>query len=381
MSVKRATSKNKFRIFANAVALTLAEVAFWGVLIATWYSIQQIAPNVQLERPTWTYVLLILPASLVIFLFSLSRKKRWAETISDESLWPSILPFWRPQLHGWRFFLWRLAMASIIIGMLDLKVGAKLKEVESEGVDVMIALDVSKSMDAEDTGASRLKLAKQSIQRFLNELGGDRVGLVVFAGEAYVQCPITTDYGAFKLFLDGVTTELVPVQGTAVGRAIEVCAEGFDPESNASKMVVVFTDGENHEDDAAAVAQRVLEKGIEVHTIGMGTTSGAPIPLYDRYGRTKGFKSDQEGNPIVTALDEASLIQIAEAGNGSYTQAGISIVNISGLLSAINNMEQTELSTVAYTEYDHLFHWFFVFAIILVMIESFLHWSPKSKIA
>ena len=146
-----------------------------------------------------------------------------------------------------RFFCWRMALAAMLIGVLDLKVGARLKEVKSEGVDLMVALDVSTSMEAEDTGSSRIDLAKQSIQRLVNTLDGDRMGLVIFAGDAFVQCPITTDYGALKLFLDGVTADLVPVQGTAVGRAIEVCTQGFDPESPASKMIVVFTDGENHE--------------------------------------------------------------------------------------------------------------------------------------
>ena len=299
--------------------------------------------------------------------------------MADQELWPRLFPSWRPQLHGWRFFLWRLAFASILIGVLDLKVGARLKEVKSEGVDVMIALDVSTSMKAEDTGASRLDLAKQSIQRMVNELEGDRVGLVIFAGDAFVQCPITTDYGALKLFLDGVTTDLVPIQGTAVGRAIEVCADGFDPESAASKMIIILTDGENHEDDAVEMAESVSTRGIEVHAIGMGTTSGAPIPLYDRLGRPRGFKQDGDGDPVVTALDEATLIQVAEAGKGTYVQAGIGFVNIAPVLGAMAALEQAEISTVAYTEFDHQFRWFFLLALILIALESLLHWPFVSS--
>ena len=140
-----------------------------------------------------------------------------------------------------------------------------------------------------------------------------------------------------------------------MGRAIEVCTQGFDPESPASKMVVVFTDGENHEDDAVAVAEDALNLGIEVHTIGMGSTSGAPIPLYDRFGRSRGFKTDADGNPIVTALDDATLIQVAEAGNGTYVQAGSGFVNIAPILGAMNSLNQTETSTVAYTDFTHHF--------------------------
>ncbi len=371
----------KFKVFANSVALTLAELIFWIGLLLSYYTLQRVAPNVQLEHEGWWSILLVLPVALVVFLWGLRQKQKWANELADSQLWSDLLPHWRPQLHGWRFFFWRMALASILIGVLDLKVGARLKEVTSEGVDVMVALDVSTSMEAEDTGSSRIDLAKQSIQRLIKALDGDRVGLVIFAGDAYVQCPITTDYGALKLFLDGVTTDLVPVQGTAVGRAIEVCANGFDPESPASKMIVVFTDGENHEDDAVAMAEDVLDSGIEVHTIGMGTTSGAPIPLYDRFGRSRGFKDDGDGNPIVTALGEATLIQVAEAGNGTYVQAGIGFVNLSPVIGAMNALNQTETSTVAYTDFTHQFHWFFLIALAFIFAESALNITFKPRSA
>ncbi len=373
------SSSLRFRVFSQSVGLILAEIGFWLAILLTWYGVQRVAPNVQLEQSDWWGALLLLPASLVFFILGLRQKQIWAKTLADQELWPRLFPSWRPQLHGWRFFLWRLAFASILIGVLDLKVGARLKEVKSEGVDVMIALDVSTSMKAEDTGASRLDLAKQSIQRMVNELEGDRVGLVIFAGDAFVQCPITTDYGALKLFLDGVTTDLVPIQGTAVGRAIEVCADGFDPESAASKMIIILTDGENHEDDAVEMAESVSTRGIEVHAIGMGTTSGAPIPLYDRLGRPRGFKQDGDGDPVVTALDEATLIQVAEAGKGTYVQAGIGFVNIAPVLGAMAALEQAEISTVAYTEFDHQFRWFFLLALILIALESLLHWPFVSS--
>lgn len=375
-------STPRFRVFANSVALILAEVVFWLALALIWYSVQRVAPNVQLEHGNWWYVLLALPAALGVFLWNLKTKQSWARKLADDALWSRILPQWKPHLHGWKFFLWRMATAAAIVGVLDPKIGARLKEVKSEGVDVMIALDVSTSMDAEDTGVSRLNLAKQSIQRIVNDLDGDRVGLVIFAGDAFVQCPITTDYGALKLFLDGVTTDLVPVQGTAVGRAIEVCIDAFDPESGASKMIAVFTDGENHEDDAVDWATKALEAGIEVHAVGMGSPSGAPIPLYDRFGRPRGFKNDAQGNPIVTALDEATLIEMANAGNGTYVQSGVGVVNIAPILGAMNEMEQAEISTVAYTEFAHQFHWFFLAALVFLLMESALNgfaWTLKRQ--
>jgi Ca-activated chloride channel family protein len=366
------TQPQGFRVFSTAISLALAEVILWIAILMAWYSLRQIAPNVQLERGNWWPILLITPLAACVFVWSLNRKQHLARQLAEESLWPTILPHWKPQLHGWKFFVWRLAFAAVLIGILDIKVGARLKEVKSEGVDVMVALDVSKSMEAEDLGPSRLTIAKRSIERLIDQLDGDRIGLVIFGGDAFVQCPITTDYGAAKLFLQGVNTGIIPVQGTAVGRAIEVCASGFSENSPASKMIVLFTDGESHEDDAVAAAATAAEGGIEIHTIGMGSASGAPIPLYDRYGRPAGFKTDAEGNPVVTTLDEATLIETARAGNGSYTQASRGLVNISPIVQAMDGMEQAEVATMSYTDYKHHFHWFFIFAVIMLLLEGLL---------
>ena len=361
-----------FRVFSTAISLSLAELIFWMAILSAWYSVQQVAPNVQLERRDWWPVLFVLPFMTCVFVWSLNQKQQMARMLADETLWPTIFPRWRPQIHGWKFFIWRLAFAAVLFGILDVKVGARLQEVKSEGVDVMVALDVSKSMEAEDLGASRLAVAKRSIERLIDQLDGDRIGLVVFGGDAYVQCPITTDYGAAKLFLQGVNTGIIPVQGTAVGRAIEVCSSGFSEASPASKMIVVLTDGESHEDDAVASARDAAELGIEIHTIGMGSASGAPIPLYDRYGRPAGFKNDSEGNPIVTTLDEATLIETARAGNGSYIQAANGRVNMAPLLQAMTGMEQAEVATMSYTDYSHHFHWFFLFGVMMLMLEGII---------
>ncbi len=366
-----------FRVFPTGVALVLSELAFWIVIGLVAYSIQKIAPNVQWERLNYWPLLLALPATVALFIVSYRIKSKWAKRLADEHLWPLTLPFWKPRLLGWKFVLWRMALAFAVFGVMDLKVGARLREVKSEGVDIMLALDVSNSMEAEDLGMSRLNLGKRTIERLVGQLDGDRVGLVVFAGEAYVQCPITTDYGAVKLFLDQVTTGLVPVQGTAVGRALEVCQEGFDAESPASKMIVILTDGENHEDDAVDMASKIAKASVEIHTIGMGTTNGAPIPLYDRYGRPNGFKSDQNGQPIVTALDEATLIQIAEAGQGTFIRAGQGLVNLNPILDAMRAMNQQEVATLSYTDYARLFQYFLLVTLFLLCIESLVGTSLR----
>lgn len=366
-------SKNRhIRVFGTAVALVVFELLFWLSLTVLWFSIQKVAPNVQMEHAMWWPILLLVPATVFVFVLGLQRQKKWALRLADEGLWSVVLPKWNPSLLGWKFILWRMAFAAALIGILDIKIGAKLKEVKSEGIDLMVALDVSNSMQAEDLGGSRLTVAKRTIERLVDQLDGDRIGLVVFAGDAYVQCPITTDYQAFKLFMEGVSTGLVPVQGTAVGRAIEVCSDGFDPESPASKLIVVMTDGENHEDDAVKAAENAAANGIEIHAVGMGTTAGAPIPLYDRFGRSRGFKTDGEGNTIVSALDEVTLMAVAEAGKGSYTQSNQGLANLNAIFTAMNSMNQTEISTMAYTEYSHHFHWFFICSIFFLLIESAL---------
>ncbi len=362
-----------FRTYPIAVALILAELAFWALLIAAWVTVQRVAPNVQLEHETWGWMLASLPVMLVLFLLHLEWKRRAMDRLMDSKLIPDFMPRLRPGRDGWRFLVWRFAMAAVLLGILDPKVGAKLKEITTEGVDVMVALDVSNSMMAEDVGMDRLGLAKRTIERLINQLDGDRLGLVVFAGEAYVQCPITTDYGAMKLFLDQVSCDLVATQGTAIGRAIETCAEAFDEESTASRVILVMTDGENHEDDAEDAAKKARSNGIEVHTIGMGSLEGAPIPLFDRYGHARGFKSDADGKPVVTALNENMLIGIANAGGGTFTLAGKGFVDLNPVRSALDQLEQQEVAQIAYTDFEHRASWFFFAAMVLLFGEAVIN--------
>lgn len=362
-----------FRTYPIAVALILAELAFWALLIAAWVTVQRVAPNVQLEHETWGWMLASLPVMLVLFLLHLEWKRRAMDRLMDSKLIPDFMPRLRPGRDGWRFLVWRFAMAAVLLGILDPKVGAKLKEITTEGVDVMVALDVSNSMMAEDVGMDRLGLAKRTIERLINQLDGDRMGLVVFAGEAYVQCPITTDYGAMKLFLDQVSCDLVATQGTAIGRAIETCAEAFDEESTASRVILVMTDGENHEDDAEDAAKKARLNGIEVHTMGMGSLEGAPIPLFDRYGHARGFKSDADGKPVVTALNENMLIGIANAGGGTFTLAGKGFVDLNPVRSALDQLEQQEVAQIAYTDFEHRASWFFFAAMVLLFGEAVIN--------
>ena len=371
------TELPSYRTFATAVALLLSELAFWGLVVAAWLAVRSAAPNVVLDRPEWVTFLVLLPLATGIFLWSFHWKSRALKRIGDAHLVSGLLPRLRPRREAWRFVLWRTALACTAIALLDPKLGTRMEEVTSEGIDVVVALDVSNSMRAEDVGMDRLALARMSVKRLLNQLEGDRVGLVVFAGDAYVQCPITTDHAALQLFLDNAVPELIPTQGTAVGTAIDLSVTCFDAESPASKTILVLTDGENHEDDAVAAAEAAAAAGIEVHAIGMGSPAGAPVPDVDRFGRTRGFKTDASGQPVVSALDEAGLIRIADAGNGTFTRAGKGSVDLNPLLEAWSSLNTAERSSVAFTDYIHRFPVFLFIALGLLLLETLLSIAPS----
>jgi len=232
----------------------------------------------------------------------------------------------------------------------------------------MIALDVSNSMLSEDIQPNRLEKAKRAIARLTERLSNDKIGLIVFAGKAYTQIPITTDYASAKMFLGSINTEIVPTQGTAIGSAIDLAMSSFSPDLESSKAIIVITDGENHEDDAVEMAKKAAEKKIVVHTIGMGLPQGGPIPIYNAYGQ-KDFKRDQSGQVVVTKLDEAMLQQIAAAGGGTYIRANNTEVGINNVFDEINKMEKTELESRVYSDYNDQFFYFIVAAFALLVLE------------
>jgi Ca-activated chloride channel family protein len=369
----------KYRTFATAIALILSEHLFWGLVVAAWLGVRSAAPNVVLDRPEWVGIIAFLPVATALFLWAFHAQGRALSRLGDAHLVAELVPALRPRREAWRFVVWRTALACATIALLDPKMGTRMEEVKSEGIDVYIALDVSNSMRAEDVGMDRLALARMTVKRLLNQLDGDRVGLVVFAGDAYVQCPITTDHAALQLYLDNAVPELIPTQGTAVGTAIDLCVRSFDAESPASKAILVLTDGENHEDDAVAAAEEAAGAGIEVHAIGMGSPAGAPVPDVDRYGRARGFKTDKSGTPVVSALDEAGLIRIADAGNGTFTRAGQGSVDLNPLLEAWQGLNTAELASVAFTDYVHRFPLFLLAALALLFLDTFLSLTPRPQ--
>ena len=370
-----------YRVFSHITGLVLFELVFWMLAAGLYFLVRSAAPQFELHLPGYWPALLAPPLSLLLFAGHYRWKQRRMARAVDLDLAQTLWPDARPRRSVWKFLVWRTGLAIMAMGMLAPKLGTRLNEVEAKGVDIMIALDVSRSMMAEDLGMSRLDLAKRTIERIVAKLDGDRVGLVVFAGDAYVQAPLTLDLTAVKLFLDAVGPDAVPKQGTAIGSAVARCMESFDPESQASKVVLVLTDGENHEDDALARASEAANKGIQVHAAGMASEGGGPIPEFDRYGRSKGYKSDASGQPVVSTLDERMLVSMVEAGQGTYVRARPGFVDLDPFFDGISTLETGETSTVAYTDFVHHFPWFFLCGWLLILLEGWWPSSPRYKAA
>ncbi|MCX6295818.1 MAG: VWA domain-containing protein [Bacteroidetes bacterium] len=274
--------------------------------------------------------------------------------------------------------LYILAFIFLIIGLINPQVGTKLEEVKRKGADLMICLDVSNSMKAEDLQPNRLEKSKQALSKLIDKLEGDRIGIIVFGGEAYVQLPITTDYSAAKLFLESISTDLIPTQGTDIGKAIHMAMTSFGKDEGKNKAIVIITDGEDHEEDAVNAAEEAVEKGITIHTIGMGSAEGAPIPVYKGTVR-EGFRKDKEGNTIVTKLNEQMLQEIAKAGNGIYVRASNSDTGLNNIMDALEKLEKKQFDSKMYSDYEDRFQWFIAIAFLLLLIETLLT-ERKSKL-
>ena len=265
-----------------------------------------------------------------------------------------------------------LIFILLIIGITNPQVGTKMEEVKREGVDLMIAIDLSNSMMAEDIKPNRLERAKLAISRLIDKLEGDRIGLIVFAGEAYVQLPITTDYSAAKLFLSTVSTNIVPTQGTEIAKAIDLSIQSFDMKNAQNKAIIIITDGESHDEKAIESSAQANELGIFVHTLGMGLSKGGPIPIYNKYGNRTDYRQDRDGNTIVSKLNEQLLQQIASAGKGTYVRANNSKAGLSTLFAEINKMEKKEIGTMVFTEYKDRFQLFIGLALLLLITDLML---------
>jgi Ca-activated chloride channel family protein len=329
------------------------------------------------SNPQFLYALGIIPVFVILYIIYRVRRKKALQKIGDDLLLAKLSPYASRTRQNIKLVLYLLATSLIIAAAAGPQIGSRLEEVKRKGADIIIALDVSNSMKAEDIKPNRLERAKQAISRLVDRLEGDRIGIIVFAGEAYVQLPVTTDYGAAKLFLGYIDTDIVPTQGTAIGSAIDLAVKSFSETSTHNKAIVIITDGENHEDDAAAAAKAAQEKGIIVHTIGMGSAEGAPIPVYHNKVQVD-YKKDKQGNIVVSKLDDAALEKIALEGGGKFIRATNSDDGLNAIVNEINKMEKTEFGAKMITDYEDRFQYFLGAGFLLLLIE-FLISERRSK--
>ncbi len=327
------------------------------------------------ENPYLLYALALIPLMWLIHILVRRSNARKLGRIIDSRLIAHLVPTFSKNKSSIKLTIYSLALISLIIGLANPQFGSRVEEVKRKGVDIMIALDISNSMQAEDLYPNRIARAKRSIQELFTYLKSDRIGIVVFAGEAFVQLPITTDYSAGKLFLNSINSKLITSQGTDIGNALELCMSSFDFDSPTSKTIIIISDGENHEEEAQEAVEKAASLDVVVHTIGMGSVDGAPIPVYQN-GNRVGFRKNKEGNTVVTKLDENMLQTLANSTEGLFVRASNSESGMSYVFDEVERMEKTEIDSKIYTDFEDRFQYFLIPALILLVIELII---PNTK--
>jgi Ca-activated chloride channel family protein len=330
-------------------------------------------------NPDFLYLLLLLPVMVILWILNDIRKKKALRRFGNSELVDKLMPEHSRVRPFLKFVLQILAFSAVIIIVARPQFGSKLEEVKKEGVEVIIALDVSNSMLAEDIQPNRITRAKQALTRLIDNLDNDKIGLIVFAGDAYTQIPITTDYVSAKMFLNAINPDMVPKQGTAIGSAIELGMKSFSPGEGKSKAMIIITDGENHEDDPVSAAREAAKSGIVIHTIGIGSAEGVPIPV--TVNGKRDFLKDRDGNTVITKLDEEILKQIAVTTGGNYVRASNTNIGLDQIFAEIKKMKKQDLESKMYTEYNDQFQIFAVIALFLLVMDFIIMERKNRKLA
>lgn len=322
----------------------------------------------QIEEPTYFYYLAIIPVIVVLFLLVLWWKKRTQKQFSDRKLIQKLSPEKSTFKSFLKLIVFCFALFFLIISLVNPKMGTKLETVKREGVDIVFALDVSKSMVAEDIAPNRLEKAKQIITKVIENLGSDRIGIIIYAGSSYPLLPITTDYAAAKMFLQNANTEMVSNQGTAINDAIERALSYYDNDEQTNRFLVIVSDGEDHEENTLELAKEAAEKGIKIYTVGIGTSKGGPIPIREN-GRIVSYKKNNEGTVVVTQLNEQILRDLAATGNGKYINGNNTQETIETIQEVLENAEKSEFETKQFSDYEDQFQWFVGIGLLLLIID------------
>lgn len=314
-------------------------------------------------RYQYLYLLLLVPLIPVLFAIGQMLRRKRLERFASRECAEALMPSYSKAKAWLKVVFFTLGFFFFVLGLARPQIGAKLSQRQTRGCEIMICLDVSNSMLAQDYSPSRLDRAKLAISSLVDKLHDDRIGLIVFAGTSFVQLPITTDYVSAKLFLSSIDTGSVPVQGTDLADALRTAARSFSAQSEKSRVIILITDGENHEENALEAAKEVADMGIRIYTIGVGSSKGQPIPMGGQ------LLEDKDGNIVVTKLNEDILKQIARSGNGGYVHAGNEEFGLNPIIDDIRTIESEEFSSVVFEEYDEQYMYFFAIALFFFTLE------------
>ncbi len=328
------------------------------------------------ENPDFLHFLWGVFALIAFFIWTVKYKQILLKRFGNLEILQKLMYSYSSGRRNLKYILITLSYVFFVFALANPQIGKKLEEFTREGVDIMVAMDVSTSMLAEDIKPSRMEKAKHEVGKLIDILKGDRIGLIAFAGIAHVQCPLTLDYSAAKLFLNMMDTDLIPQPGTAIGNAIRKAVSSFNSDERKHKVLILITDGEDHESKPLEAAEEAEQEGIIIYTVGIGSTQGVPIPVYNRSGSQTGFKKDRQGNIVTTKLDVLTLQKIAYETGGKYYLASRGEAELDDIYSEISEMEKKELKSKRFSQYEDRFQIFLIIGLILVLLEMLI---PERK--
>ena len=331
----------------------------------------------RIEEPIYFTLLLIIPAMIVVFLLVLWWKKRTQKKFSDSTLLQRLAPNSSVFKSTLKLIILLIGISFLIISLANPKMGTKLKTVKREGVDVVFALDVSKSMLAEDIAPNRLEKAKQIISKIIDKLGSDRVGIIIYAGNSYPLLPITTDHAAANMFLQNANPDMVSSQGTAINEALELAKTYYNNDEQTNKFLIMISDGEDHQEETKQVANNIANEGVKIYTVGVGTEKGGPIPIRLN-GSMIGYKKDRKGETVITKRQPDVLGGIADAANGQYFDGNVTENPVKEITEIIANAEKNEFETKQFSDYKDQFQWFLALGLLFLIVDIFL-FEKKTK--
>tara|TARA_R110002167_G_scaffold13570_7_gene56217 strand:- start:1840 stop:2883 length:1044 start_codon:yes stop_codon:yes gene_type:complete len=326
---------------------------------------------IQLDEKIYFYLLAVVPVVVLLFVFLQIWKKRAQKQFADGLSLKRLTPDRSSFKSSLKLLFFLAAITFLTLGLVNPKMGTKLETVKREGVDIVFAVDVSKSMLAEDIAPNRLEKAKRLVSEIINQLASDRIGIIAYAGQAYPQLPITTDYGAAKMFLQGMNTDMLTSQGTAINEAIALATTYYDDEEQTNRVLFIISDGEDHSEGAMNAVGKAVEEGIRIFTIGVGKSKGAPIPI-KRNGILESLKKDAQGEVVITKLNEGVLKDIAEEGNGEYINGSNTDEAVAYIKDQLLQMDKKEFEAKQFAEYKDQFQWFLGAGLLCLFLDIFV---------